>query len=68
MSKKFELAPEAFRFEGKMSLKEAIPLGMQHVLAMFVGNLTPLLIITGALAYPAVSLQTYRYHCFRMRC
>lgn len=31
-----------------MSLKEAIPLGMQHVLAMFVGNLTPLLIITGA--------------------
>ena len=37
MSKKFELAPEAFRFEGKMSLKEAIPLGMQHVLAMFVG-------------------------------
>ena len=48
MSKKFELAPEAFRFEGKMSLKEAIPLGMQHVLAMFVGNLTPLLIITGA--------------------
>lgn len=41
MSKKFELAPEAFQFEGKMSLKEAIPLGMQHVLAMFVGNLTP---------------------------
>ena len=26
MSKKFELAREAFRFEGKMSLKEAIPL------------------------------------------
>lgn len=49
MSKKFELAPEAFQFEGKMSLKEAIPLGMQHVLAMFVGNLTPLLIITGRL-------------------
>lgn len=48
MSKKFELAPEAFQFEGKMSMKEAIPLGMQHVLAMFVGNLTPLLIITGA--------------------
>ena len=40
--------PEAFRFEGKMSLKQALPLGMQHVLAMFVGNLTPLLIITGA--------------------
>ena len=31
-----------------MPLKQAIPLGLQHVLAMFVGNLTPLLIITGA--------------------
>ena len=28
-------------------MKLAIPLGLQHVLAMFVGNLTPLLIITG---------------------
>ena len=39
--KKNDLSPEAFRFEGKMSLKQALPLGMQHVLAMFVGNLTP---------------------------
>ena len=31
-----------------MSLKQAIPLGLQHVCAMFVGNLTPLLIITSA--------------------
>ena len=46
--KKNDLSPEAFRFEGKMALKQALPLGMQHVLAMFVGNLTPLLIITGA--------------------
>lgn len=37
-----------FDFYGKLSLKKAIPLGLQHVLAMFVGNLTPLLIITGA--------------------
>ena len=33
---------------GKIPLKQAIPLGLQHVLAMFVGNLTPLLIICGA--------------------
>ena len=46
--KKNDLSPEAFRFEGKMSLKQALPLGMQLVLALFVGNLTPLLIITGA--------------------
>ncbi len=37
-----------FSFEGDMPLGQAIPLGLQHVLAMFVGNLTPLLIVTGA--------------------
>lgn len=36
-----------YQFEGKIPLKQAIPLGLQHVLAMFVGNLTPILIITG---------------------
>lgn len=35
-------------FEGLIPLKHAIPLGIQHVLAMFVGNLTPLIIICGA--------------------
>lgn len=48
MNSKFKLAKEAFQFEGKMPLRQAIPLGLQHVLAMFVGNLTPLLIITSA--------------------
>ena len=37
-----------YEFYGKIPLKQAIPLGLQHVLAMFVGNLTPLLIICGA--------------------
>ena len=39
-----------YEFEGRIPLREAIPLGMQHVLAMFVGNLTPLLIITNLCA------------------
>lgn len=39
-----------YKFEGKLPLKQAIPLGLQHVLAMFVGNLTPILIITSACA------------------
>ena len=39
-----------YDFKGRLPLKQAIPLGLQHVLAMFVGNLTPLLIITGACA------------------
>ena len=37
-----------YSFEGRIPLKEAIPLGIQHVLAMFVGNLTPIMIIGGA--------------------
>ena len=37
-----------YEFEGKLPLKQAIPMGLQHVLAMFVGNLTPILIISGA--------------------
>ena len=38
----------AYDFYGKMPFRKAFPLGLQHVLAMFVGNLTPILIITGA--------------------
>ncbi|GCD10185.1 uracil-xanthine permease family protein [Clostridium tagluense] len=36
-----------FQFDGKPSLKEIIPLGLQHVVAMFVGCVTPALIIAG---------------------
>ena len=36
-----------YQLEGKPPLKIAVPLGLQHVLAMFVGNLTPLMIIMG---------------------
>ena len=45
---KAETKGAAFDFYGKLSLTKAVPLGLQHVLAMFVGNLTPILIITGA--------------------
>lgn len=34
--------------EGRLPLGEAIPLGLQHVLAMFAGNLTPIILIAGA--------------------
>ena len=36
-----------YEFHGRIPLQQAIPLGLQHVLAMFVGNLTPLMIICG---------------------
>ncbi len=37
-----------YDLNGRIPLKQAIPMGLQHVLAMFVGNLTPILIISGA--------------------
>ena len=36
-----------YDLNGRIPLRQAIPLGLQHVLAMFVGNLSPLLIIMG---------------------
>ena len=44
-----------YEFEGRLPLKQAIPMGLQHVLAMFVGNLTPVLIISGACGIAAGS-------------
>ena len=36
-----------YEFEGRIPLAQAIPLGLQHVMAMFIGNLTPLIIVMG---------------------
>ena len=37
-----------YRLNGRVPLRKAIPFGMQHVLAMFVANLAPVLIVCGA--------------------
>ena len=38
-----------YQLDGRPSLTQAIPLGLQHILAMFVGNVTPLIIISNIL-------------------
>lgn len=43
--------------DGRLPLKTAIPLGLQHVLAMFAGNLTPILLITSACGIAAGSQE-----------
>ena len=48
MEKQETKTASPYELDGCPPLKVAIPLGLQHVLAMFVGNLTPLLIITSA--------------------
>lgn len=37
-----------YKLDGRVPLKKAIPFGLQHVLAMFVSNLAPVLIVCGA--------------------
>ena len=48
MEKQEKNTATPYDLDGRPPLKLAIPLGLQHVLAMFVGNLTPLLIFTAA--------------------
>ena len=48
--------------DGKPPLNEAIPLGLQHVLAMFAGNVTVPIIIAGALGL-AVGETTFLIQC-----
>ena len=45
MSKKPVVYSSPNELDGRLPLKLAFPFGLQHVLAMFVGNLSPLLII-----------------------
>ena len=54
-----------FDYEGKPSLAKSIPLGIQHVLAMIVGNVTPSIMVaaaTGILARNAP--RTFTISCF----
>ena len=41
-----------YQLEGRVPLKQAVPLGIQHVLAMFLGNVSPLIIVCGILSIP----------------
>jgi xanthine permease len=42
-----------YELKGRISLRRAIPFGLQHVLAMFVANIAPILIVAGAVHLPA---------------
>lgn len=38
-----------YNLDGRVPLAQAVPFGLQHVLAMFVSNITPIIILAGAL-------------------
>jgi hypothetical protein len=37
-----------YKLDGRVPVAKAIPFGLQHVMAMFVANLAPILIVCGA--------------------
>ena len=40
-----------YKLDGRVPVSKAIPFGLQHVLAMFVSNVTPIILISGAALY-----------------
>lgn len=48
MSKKTANVNNIYRLEGRVPVGKAIPFGIQHILAMFVANLTPITLISAA--------------------
>ena len=37
-----------YRLDGRVPVASAVPFGLQHILAMFVANIAPILIVAGA--------------------
>lgn len=56
------LKESIYELNGKPPLKEAIPLGVQHVFAMFVGNIIAPIIIAGVLGF-SVGETAYFLQC-----
>lgn len=48
MSKKTASLEHIYTLDGKVPLLKSIPFGLQHVLAMFVANIAPIMIVGGA--------------------
>lgn len=53
-----------YRLDGRVPIMKAIPFGLQHILAMFVANLTPITIIAAAGGLSRLKLP----FCFKMQC
>ena len=47
-----------YTLDGKVPLIKSIPFGLQHVLAMFVANIAPIMIVTSACGMSAQERRT----------
>ncbi len=44
-----------YKLDGRVPISRALPLGLQHVLSMFIANITPIMLIAGIAIYNGVS-------------
>lgn len=51
MDKKQNIDP-IYELDGKIPVSKAVPFGLQHILAMFVANIAPILIVAGVVKMP----------------
>lgn len=51
MNDKHNIDP-IYELDGKISVSKAVPFGLQHILAMFVANIAPILIVAGVVKMP----------------
>ena len=47
-----------YKLDGRVPVSKAIPFGLQHVLAMFVSNVTPIFLISGGAQYNGNSFSS----------
>lgn len=47
-----------YQLDGRVPVLKAIPFGIQHILSMFVANITPIIIIAGAAKLPPETIST----------
>lgn len=52
-----------YRLDGQVPIMKAIPFGLQHILAMFVANLTPITIIAAAGGLSQAEIAVLLLYC-----
>ena len=51
-----------YKLDGKVPIGKAIPFGLQHILAMFVANLAPIIIVAGACNLSTENQPYMKFH------
>ena len=52
-----------YQLDGRVPLAKALPFGLQHVLAMFVSNITPIMILAAAVGLDSAMSAALIQNC-----